>query len=943
MAVSHQNLSVDQAINVAMRAFKSGNYDQAATLLQAVLKVEQLNGPALHLLSLTEAERSNEKAARHLLHQSLIARPEASLPWVHFGISRRTAKSVDDAIRAFRRALWIKPLDPYALAAMAGAQFDQKKWGASEKLARTATVLLPTNAEALSVLSVATKQTNKNTAHIACLNWARVIQPRNIELQRELAAYLSQSGDTRTSEIILRNCLSFNPGEKEVAHDLAVLLYRDQRIEDAENVLLEALTWAGTNPSLASTLAKIRANNGKVSLAIESLENLQSSHGLTAFEHERLGTWLLNLGCLEKASAHLEAWANWLEPGRDREIYFGLSLVSSGDLVGADQTFQRACDLGREQSDSRYRSSTGDMLRVSPAFHSFPSGQDPILQLPDIRWVVRQPTSRSAVYLSLDGAYFDRFRTLILRNLALTNRPPVHLHVIDPKDEYDLISIARENKCALTVEDSGVLDKGEPLIRAYYSCVRFPRVWALLKAEQYQQLAIVDVDGIWRDGLSSFMEDHRSSDVCLFDVPSASPWFRFNASITIFSSSEGGLIWLGQVARHIAQFLVAGTARWRLDQCALFSAWITQDKGVWTDISDRTETAIGFFKKYNVGQRDTWSADGVKDSDPATIRSLAQLLHLDRQTDAAIVLLESALESHPGEIETLVQLCDFSLDYADWERAERHLEISSLKDARLDAIEDQIAVFRARQAVSSRYSGQPVATNSDPTVDPIDDPILKRLSDRLAASQQNHTPFRYRFARGLLDESTYEAMSNSLPDPNTVDWGRNPRYPDRGPIKFDGSWGNDDWKSLVDALTSQEFVDLATKLLEAEDLRAALEKADCILSPTVKVTVDRENYYLGPHRDHVSRFASLLIYMPKDNSTCELGTSLYRPIVPMHPRDHGKHHSFEQFEKLETFPFLPNSGVLFLNFGDAYHGVQPVHHALRPMIQSSIYIKKTHR
>jgi hypothetical protein len=86
------------------------------------------------------------------------------------------------------------------------------------------------------------------------------------------------------------------------------------------------------------------------------------------------------------------------------------------------------------------------------------------------------------VLLLLDGVYFERFRVLILRNLEMKNRPPLHLHVIGSKDEYDLISIARENQSVLTVEHSGVLEQGEPLIRAFYSCIRFPRAYALLKA-----------------------------------------------------------------------------------------------------------------------------------------------------------------------------------------------------------------------------------------------------------------------------------------------------------------------------------------------------------------------------------------------------------------------------------------------------------------------------
>ena len=80
-------------------------------------------------------------------------------------------------------------------------------------------------------------------------------------------------------------------------------------------------------------------------MAAKSLENPQLK--IWTYCGPARTSWhlFLNLGAYEKASAHLVAWADWLEPGRDRGIYSRLSLASSGDLVGPDQAFQRACDL----------------------------------------------------------------------------------------------------------------------------------------------------------------------------------------------------------------------------------------------------------------------------------------------------------------------------------------------------------------------------------------------------------------------------------------------------------------------------------------------------------------------------------------------------------------------------------------------------------------------
>ena len=107
----------------------------------------------------------------------------------------------------------------------------------------------------------------------------------------------------------------------------------------------------------------------------------------------------------------------------------------------------------------------------------------------------------------------------------------------------------------------------------------------------------------------------------------------------------------------------------------------------------------------------------------------------------------------------------------------------------------------------------------------------------------------------------------------------------------------------------------------------------------VKLTFDRRNYVLGPHRDHVSRFISCLFFLPFSDGNPEIGTSIYRPLKAIEYFDWGRHHPFEEFELLRTFPYKPNACLAFLNFGKPYHGVQKVQtDAMRRLLQYTLYI-----
>ena len=71
-------------------------------------------------------------------------------------------------------------------------------------------------------------------------------------------------------------------------------------------------------------------------------------------------------------------------------------------------------------------------------------------------------------------------------------------------------------------------------------------------------------------------------------------------------------------------------------------------------------------------------------------------------------------------------------------------------------------------------------------------------------------------------------------------------------------------------------------------------------------------YFLGPHTDLSTKLVVLLFYLAPDDNHQHLGTSLYRPKEPGFSCPNSIHYPFEDFVKVKTAPYRPNSLLAFV-------------------------------
>lgn len=104
----------------------------------------------------------------------------------------------------------------------------------------------------------------------------------------------------------------------------------------------------------------------------------------------------------------------------------------------------------------------------------------------------------------------------------------------------------------------------------------------------------------------------------------------------------------------------------------------------------------------------------------------------------------------------------------------------------------------------------------------------------------------------------------------------------------------------------------------------------------------RAGYFLGPHSDLHTKLVVLLIYLAPDDTAAHLGTSLYRPKDTGFTCPDSLHYPFEDFERVKTARYMPNSMLAFVRSDISFHGLEPlseqdVNASGRDLIQYVLY------
>lgn len=120
--------------------------------------------------------------------------------------------------------------------------------------------------------------------------------------------------------------------------------------------------------------------------------------------------------------------------------------------------------------------------------------------------------------------------------------------------------------------------------------------------------------------------------------------------------------------------------------------------------------------------------------------------------------------------------------------------------------------------------------------------------------------------------------------------------------------------------------DMAQAVLKTfpDQMHARFGEAWPAVSVESQLIRHRPGYFLGPHSDLHTKLVVLLIYLAPDAHTAHLGTSLYRPKDPNFTCPNSTHYQFEDFIKVKTAAYKPNSLLAFFRSDVSFHGLEPL-------------------
>lgn len=236
---------------------------------------------------------------------------------------------------------------------------------------------------------------------------------------------------------------------------------------------------------------------------------------------------------------------------------------------------------------------------------------------------------------------------------------------------------------------------------------------------------------------------------------------------------------------------------------------------------------------------------------------------------------------------------------------------------------------------------------------------LAHVVDRLRASELILEPYPHYYLENVFPDDYYQTLLSHLPESTIYQ-----NLFEVTDLKFD-HFRHRDQRDLNEGWTEalpheiKDFwdcfdewflgPDLAGAVLDsfAEPLRARFgeEKSWPAVSVESQLIRHRAGYFLGPHSDLHTKLVVLLLYLAPDRSAEHLGTSLYRPKHPGFTCPNSTHYSFEDFDRVKTAPYRPNSLLAFFRSDVSFHGLDPLSEqdvatCSRDVIQYALYDKQ---
>jgi predicted TPR repeat methyltransferase len=222
-----RELTIDQAVSLAIALQRSGQFAEAHELYRRVLDADPERFDALHYSGVLAHQQGRSDEGIGLIERSLAILPGQADCYSNLGIILQSTGRLDAAIDACRQAIAIDPNHANAHSNLGVLLRATGHPADAEAAYRTAIQLNPDHIDAYTNLGILLNGLKRTDEAAACYCRVITLRPKHREARRLLALAHSTLGEVGKAVSILEEWLAEEPGDPIALHMLAACTGRD--------------------------------------------------------------------------------------------------------------------------------------------------------------------------------------------------------------------------------------------------------------------------------------------------------------------------------------------------------------------------------------------------------------------------------------------------------------------------------------------------------------------------------------------------------------------------------------------------------------------------------------------------------------------------------------------------------------------------------------------
>ena len=337
-----QRISIDQAIQHAIKLHSAGQLAKARDLLAQVLKNAPNNGFALHLQGLISHQMGNTTGGINYLEKAIKIQPKEAQYLSNLGEMYRCVKRVDQALAMNKKALKLNGTSASILSNLGLAYFDAGDFEKAQNFQERAIAINPNHIPALNNLGGLLRKANKPLEAMECFKKVVSLAPNHAEALNNLGAALTANEQPKEAVDFLVRAINLRPNWAAAHSNIGTALLELEVYDRAKMGFEEAIKLDPNLVSAIQGLSRIELNNKNTDQALVLAKRADTLQPKNADNLRFIGNVYREMGKTDKAliayNQSLQIDANFEPALIDRGDLF----VEMGDLVKAQSDFSVA-------------------------------------------------------------------------------------------------------------------------------------------------------------------------------------------------------------------------------------------------------------------------------------------------------------------------------------------------------------------------------------------------------------------------------------------------------------------------------------------------------------------------------------------------------------------------------------------------------------------------